>query len=212
MRRIHSKSGLVLASVIGVTSLFGLAACDTGTDTTTTTTEVPVTPETPTATAPGTGTTDPTAPATTATTGQDATVAEIASTSESFQTLSRMIEAAGLDQTLEGAGPYTVFAPTDAAFSQLSQDTVNQLLEPQNREQLRRVLSYHVIPGEVTSTQLTPGEVNTVEGQPVTVEVDQATQAVRVNDATVVQPNIQASNGVLHAVDRVLLPEDINIQ
>ena len=125
-----------------------------------------------------------------------------------FQTLTRAVEAAGLQDQLATPGPYTVFAPTDAAFEALPAGTLDNLLRPENKEQLSKLIAYHVIPGQVTSTQLTSGEVNTIEGSPVTIDVDDATQGVTVNNATVTQADIPASNGVVHVIDRVMLPPD----
>ncbi|GAX35536.1 fasciclin domain-containing protein [Nodularia sp. NIES-3585] len=125
-----------------------------------------------------------------------------------FQTLTRAVEAAGLQDQLATPGPYTVFAPTDAAFDALPTGTLDNLLRPENKDQLTKLIAYHVIPGQVTSSQLTSGEVNTVEGSPVTLVVDDATQAVTVNDARVTQADIPASNGIVHVIDQVILPPD----
>jgi uncharacterized surface protein with fasciclin (FAS1) repeats len=123
-----------------------------------------------------------------------------------FQTLTRAVEAAGIQEQLATPGPYTVFAPTDAAFAALPTGTLDNLLRPENKEQLTKLLAYHVIPGQVTSSQLTSGEVNTIEGTPVTVKVDNTTNAITVNGARVTQADIPASNGVVHTVDQVILP------
>jgi uncharacterized surface protein with fasciclin (FAS1) repeats len=142
-----------------------------------------------------------------ATSGSDNVVA-IAAANDSFKTLTAALKAAGLTETLAGAGPFTVFAPTDAAFAALPQDALQELLKPENKEVLVKILTYHVVPGKVTSSDLKSGEVKTVEGGGVNVKVDSAT-GVTVNDAKVVQPDIQASNGVIHVIDKVILPPDL---
>ncbi len=134
-------------------------------------------------------------------------IVEQAASSNEFQTLAKAIKAAGLEQQLAGKGPYTVFAPTDKAFAALPKGVVDELLKPENKELLAQLLSYHVVPGTVTSTQIKPGEVKTLVGEPVTVKRSQD-GTVTVNNAKVTQADIQASNGVIHAVDQVILPPD----
>jgi uncharacterized surface protein with fasciclin (FAS1) repeats len=134
-------------------------------------------------------------------------IVEQAASSNEFQTLAKAIKAAGLEQQLAGKGPYTVFAPTDKAFAALPKGVVDELLKPENKELLAQLLSYHVVPGAVTSTQIKPGEVKTLVGEPVTVKRSQD-GTVTVNNAKVTQADIQASNGVIHAVDQVILPPD----
>jgi uncharacterized surface protein with fasciclin (FAS1) repeats len=141
-----------------------------------------------------------------ATTGS---IVEVASTSSSFNTLVQAVEAAGLADTLS-QGTYTVLAPTDQAFNtSLPAGTVEFLLEPENRDLLRRVLTYHVIPGEVTAKEFRTGGVKTLGGG---VAVRTTGERVIVNNASVVQPNIQATNGIIHAVNRVLLPAQLRKQ
>lgn len=122
-----------------------------------------------------------------------------------FQTLAAALQAANLVQTLKGAGPFTVFAPTDEAFRALPAGTVERLLRPENRAELTRILTYHVVAGRVTSDQLAGQQVrpNTVAGAALSID---ARQGVSVNNARVVQADIGASNGVIHVIDRVLLP------
>lgn len=132
----------------------------------------------------------------------------LAATNNSFKTLTAALKAAGLTETLSGQGPFTVFAPTDTAFAQLPQDALQELLKPENKDILVKILTYHVVPGNATSTELKPGEVKTIEGGAVNVQVD-PTKGVSVNDASVVQPDIKASNGVIHAIDKVMLPPDL---
>ena len=109
-------------------------------------------------------------------------------------------------ETLQGDGPFTVFAPTNEAFAALPAGTVENLLKPENKDQLVKVLTYHVVPGAVTSDQLAGKrmDVATVEGSTVHVN---GTNGVRVNNARVTQADIIASNGVIHRIDRVLLPK-----
>ncbi|WP_293611443.1 fasciclin domain-containing protein [Ponticaulis sp.] len=122
----------------------------------------------------------------------------------SFTTLLAAAEAAGLVEALRGEGPLTVFAPTDEAFAALGSDTIEMLLMPENKNQLVAILSYHVIPGEVEAAVLAgvTTEAETLNG---TVEID-GTDGVMVNDATVIQADVEASNGVIHVIDKVLLP------
>ncbi|GAB4540769.1 MAG: hypothetical protein Tsb0014_32250 [Pleurocapsa sp.] len=134
-------------------------------------------------------------------------VVEVASGDENFSILVQAVQAAGLADTLADSGSsYTVFAPTNEAFSQLPDGTLEYLLQPENKEVLQQVLSYHVLPKEVTSDKISGGEVETLDGGLIT-EVNE--DGVVVNNASVVTPDIQASNGVIHAVNRVLLPADL---
>jgi uncharacterized surface protein with fasciclin (FAS1) repeats len=122
-----------------------------------------------------------------------------------FQTLAAALEAAGLVETLKGPGPFTVFAPTDEAFAKLSAGTVETLLKPENKEQLTAILTYHVVPGKVMSQDVAEiDEARSVNGKMMDVEVDGS--AVKVNDATVTQADIAATNGVIHVIDAVILP------
>ena len=102
-------------------------------------------------------------------------------------------------------GPFTVFAPTDEAFAALPEGTLEELMKPENREVLAAILTYHVVPGKVTSDQIQSGEVSTVQGSTVNVTVEDG--MVMVDDAKVVQPDIEAGNGVIHVIDKVILPE-----
>lgn len=132
----------------------------------------------------------------------------LAASNDSFKVLTAALKAAGLTETLAGEGPFTLFAPNDEAFGALPQEALQQLLQPENKDILVKILNYHVVPGKVTSTDLKSGEVKTIEGGAVNVKVDSAA-GVMVNDAKVVQPDIQASNGVIHVIDRVILPPDL---
>jgi len=135
---------------------------------------------------------------------QDMNIVETAVEAGSFTTLVAAVEAAGLAETLSGEGPFTVFAPTDEAFAALPEGTVESLLLPENQEQLISVLTYHVVPGAVMSTDLTDGMMApTVQGSELTIDLS---DGVMVNDATVTTADIEASNGVIHVVDTVILP------
>jgi len=133
------------------------------------------------------------------------TIVEVATGAGSFKTLVAAVKAAGLADTLSGKGPFTVFAPTDAAFAKLPAGTVDTLLKPENKKKLQAILLYHVVAGKVLSTDLKSGKVKTVEGQDLTIDISGGT--VKVNDATVVKADIPASNGVIHVIDTVLLPK-----
>jgi len=123
----------------------------------------------------------------------------------SFNTLLAALTAADLMTTLEGTDTFTVFAPTDAAFAKLPAGTVDTLLLPENKTMLQSVLTYHVVAGKVMAADVVKlTSANTVQGSAVTITVTGAT--VKVNDATVVQTDIEASNGVIHVIDSVLLP------
>lgn len=221
MLRSSKVSTKFLAGALGLGVIGILAACspETGPDATSevpaeapeTTTEIPAAdPEVPAATedSPAIGE-DPVSeqPLDSAAGG---TVAEVVEENESFNTLEQAIQAAGLEETLSEPGPYTVFAPTDEAFAALPPEVLEQLLNPENQDQLRQILAYHVVPGEVTSPNVTPGEISTVAGEPITVE-DNAGE-LSVSGANVIQPDITASNGVVHAIDQVLLPPSLQVQ
>lgn len=121
-----------------------------------------------------------------------------------FQTLVAAVRAAGLVETLQGPGPFTIFAPTDAAFAKLPKGTVEDLLKPENKAKLVAVLTYHVVAGKVMSAQVQPGPVPTVQGTNLNVAV--AGGMVKVNNATVTLTDVVATNGVIHVIDTVLLP------
>ena len=136
---------------------------------------------------------------------QEMNIVETAQDAGNFQTLLSAAESAGLVETLTGEGPYTVFAPTDEAFEALPEGTLDELMMEENQDQLTSILTYHVVPGAIMSADLEDGmEAETVEGSSVTVSIDGDT--VMVGDATVTQPDIEASNGVIHVIDSVLMP------
>ncbi|MEL6605065.1 MAG: fasciclin domain-containing protein [Cyanobacteria bacterium J06614_10] len=132
-------------------------------------------------------------------------IVDVAASNGSFDTLIAAVQAAGLEQTLSEEGPFTVFAPTDEAFAALPEGTVEKLTKPENQAALEQILAYHVVAGAVASTEIEPGAISTVEGSDVEVAVD-PTGVVVNGEATVVQPDVMAENGVIHVVDTVLLP------
>lgn len=136
-------------------------------------------------------------------------IVNTASNSESFNTLVQALQAADLTDTLSGEGPYTVFAPTDDAFNQLPDGALDFLLQPENKDLLVQVLSYHVVPQSVMADQLTSGGVDTLDGG---IAVGVSDSGIVVNNASVVNPDIQASNGVIHSINRVLIPEALQQQ
>lgn len=135
-----------------------------------------------------------------------ADIVDTAVSAGSFNTLVAAVQAAGLVDTLKGKGPYTVFAPTDEAFAALPEGTVESLLLPENKDQLVAVLTYHVVPAKVMSSDIAGKRANvlTVQGNRLSVN---AKNGVKVDGANVVQADIEASNGVIHVIDAVLLPE-----
>lgn len=135
------------------------------------------------------------------------TIVDIASATDGFGTVVAAIQAAGLTETLAGEGPFTVFAPTDEAFAALPAGLVDALLLPENKDALTKILTYHVVPGTVMAADITDGDVATVEGQNVTLST---ADGVTVNGAKVVQADIVADNGVIHVIDAVIVPPDVD--
>ncbi len=124
---------------------------------------------------------------------------------DNFELLVAAVKAAGLVETLSGENQFTVFAPTDEAFAALGEDTLKDLLKPENKDKLTAILTYHVVPGVVKSTDLEEGKVKTVQGSKIKIDLG---NSVMVNDATVVKADIMTSNGVIHVIDKVILPSD----
>nr|WP_223479758.1 fasciclin domain-containing protein [Oricola indica] len=123
----------------------------------------------------------------------------------SFTTLVAAVQAAGLVDTLKGEGPFTVFAPTDEAFAALPEGTVEDLLKPENKDQLTAILTYHVVPGKVMSSDLSDDMMAaTVQGGEIKIDLD---NGVMVNDASVVTADVAADNGVIHVIDKVIMPQ-----
>lgn len=137
-------------------------------------------------------------------------IVQIASSNPEFSTLVKAVTAGGLVSTLEGSGPYTVFAPTNAAFAKLPASTLTSLLDPANKSQLDSILTYHVVPGAVTAADITPGQpIKTVNGATFTVNSTNGKLTVTDgagNTCNIIKTDITASNGVIHVIDCVLLP------
>lgn len=132
---------------------------------------------------------------------------DVISDTPSLSTLEEALDEAELEDTLEDGGPFTVFAPSDAAFAALPPATLQQLLQDENRETLRQILLYHVVPGQLTADQLVEGELSTtVPGESLSIQTG---EQVTVNGATVIEPNIAARNGVVHIIDQVILPPGV---
>lgn len=152
------------------------------------------------------------APSTEAPMGTEAPAAEdivaIASANEDFSTLVAAVSAAGLVETLQGEGPFTVFAPTNAAFDALPAGLVDKLLMPENKDVLVKILTYHVVSGAIMAADVTAGDVASVEGGMIAVTTNDG--GVQVNGASVVSADIVASNGVIHVIDAVILPPDVD--
>ena len=139
------------------------------------------------------------------------TIVDVAASNNIFSTLVKAVKAAGLTDTLSGNGPYTLFAPTNAAFAALPKGTRQTLLQPANKQKLVKILTYHVVPGDITSSKLKSGPVTTVEGSSVAVKANSTNNAITVNNAKVIQADIPASNGVIHAINKVLLPPGVKL-
>ncbi|WRH68423.1 MAG: fasciclin domain-containing protein [Planktothrix sp. GU0601_MAG3] len=185
----------------------------TGSTTTPETTAGTVSPSPATTTTTTTTTTTPAvASENTATTAnlvsnESESIVQIAAANPSFSTFTKAVEAAGLTETLSAPGAYTVFAPTDEAFAALPAGTLEELMKPENKEKLAKILKYHVLENKVASAEIQPGEVVTVEGEPVNLEV--AEGKVKVNGAEVIQADINANNGVIHVIKVVILPANV---
>ena len=136
----------------------------------------------------------------------DKTIVENAAANKDFSTLVAAVKAAGLAETLSGKGPFTVFAPTNAAFAKLPEGTVASLLKPENKAKLASILTYHVVAGNVMAADVVKLEkAKTVEGSEVVIKVTGKT--VTINDAKVVKTDIKCKNGVIHVIDTVLIPK-----
>ena len=132
-------------------------------------------------------------------------IVDTAAGAGSFTTLVAAVQAAGLVDTLKGEGPFTVFAPDDAAFEKLAAGTVEDLLKPENRDKLVSILTYHVVPGKISAADVTgkTTDATTVEGSDISVD---GTDGVKINGAMVTTADIETSNGVIHVIDTVLIP------
>lgn len=138
--------------------------------------------------------------------GMKKDIVDVAAENGSFTTLVAAVKAAGLVDTLKGDGPFTVFAPTDEAFAALPEGTVDMLLKPENKDKLVAVLTYHVVPGKIMATEVMKlNSAETVQGETVMIAIDDGN--VMINNAKVAMPDVEASNGVIHVIDKVLLPK-----
>ncbi|MFY9325512.1 MAG: fasciclin domain-containing protein [Candidatus Nanopelagicales bacterium] len=135
------------------------------------------------------------------------TIVDVAVAADGFTTLVAAVTAAELVETLSGMGPFTLFAPTDEAFAALPEGVLDALLLPENKDVLVKILTYHVVAANVLAADVTDGDVATVEGQTVALST---ADGVSVNGATVVLADVLASNGVIHAIDAVLIPADVD--
>ena len=135
------------------------------------------------------------------------TIVDVASATDGFSTLVAAVTAADLAGTLSGEGPFTVFAPTDEAFAALPEGVLDALLLPENKDVLAKILTYHVVAGQVLAADVTDGDVATVEGQTVALST---ADGVTVNGAKVIQADVMADNGVIHVIDAVILPPDVD--
>jgi uncharacterized surface protein with fasciclin (FAS1) repeats len=186
----------ITAAAAATAALLMLAGCssssDEATEATTTAaspTESAMASETPTMAEPG-------------------TIVEVAAANEDFETLVAAVTAAGLAETLSGDGPFTVFAPTDEAFEALPEGVLDALLLPENKDALTSILTYHVVSGEVMAADVTAGDVPTVEGSTIAITTD---GGVKVNEANVTATDVDASNGVIHVIDAVLVPSTVDV-
>lgn len=133
-------------------------------------------------------------------------IVALAAGADNFKTLVAAVKAAGLVETLQGKGPFTVFAPTDEAFAKLPAGTVEELLKPENRDKLVAILKYHVVPGKVMAADVKTMEAKTAQGQSLKLKVSD--EGVMVDNARVVKTDLLAENGVIHVIDRVILPSN----
>lgn len=185
-----------IAAAGGIAALLVLSGCSSNSDE---------------ATAPTTSAAAPTESAAAsepAMTEEPGTIVDVAAANPDFETLVAAVTAAGLAETLSGEGPFTVFAPTDDAFDALPEGVLDALLLPENKDALTSILTYHVVAGEVMAADVTAGDVATVEGSTITITTD---GGVKVNDANVTTTDVDASNGVIHVLDAVLVPESVDV-
>jgi uncharacterized surface protein with fasciclin (FAS1) repeats len=188
----HTKFAVAAAAAIAAVTL---SAC--GSSSTTSTAGTAAAPTTSAASSPAAST--PTAPG---------TVVDVAASNPDFATLVAAVKAAGLADTLSGPGPFTVFAPTNEAFNALPAGLVDKLLKPQNKAVIAKILTYHVLASKVMAADVKDRKIATVEGGTITIDT---MSGVKVNDATVVKTDIVASNGVIHVIDKVLVPADVDL-
>ncbi|VXD14888.1 Beta-Ig-H3/fasciclin (modular protein) [Planktothrix serta PCC 8927] len=138
--------------------------------------------------------------------GSSQNILSVANSNGQYNTFVQAVRSAGLENILTGDGSYTVFAPTDTAFAELPTGTLEMLMQPENKEMLKQVLSYHVIQGQIPSNQIADGNIDSLTGG---IAVRVTTDRIIVNNASVVQPDMEATNGVIHGINRVLLPNNV---
>ncbi len=193
-----------LTLVLPIAALVLAAACgsddDSGADTSASATVAPATEAPPMSEAPMSE-----APGTDA--AAVGTIVDVAASNPDFSTLVTAVQAAGLAETLSGDGPFTVFAPTNEAFAAVPAEVLDQLLA--DKEALTKVLTYHVLPGQVMAADVAPGDATTVEGSTVTISDDGGT--LKIGDAAIVATDVAASNGVIHVIDAVLVPPTVDL-
>lgn len=139
---------------------------------------------------------------------EQGTLADLIADSATFSTLTKAIKAAGLEEILGAKGTYTIFAPTDEAFDKLPAGTLGKLLLPENKEKLRSLLLYHVVPGNVLSVDLKDGEVKTMNGEKVKIDVDG--DDIEIDESKVFSVDVMASNGVMHSIGTVIVPKSLD--
>ncbi|WP_345785644.1 fasciclin domain-containing protein [Pelagicoccus sp. SDUM812003] len=133
-------------------------------------------------------------------------IVDVAASNEDFSTLVAAVKAAGLVDVLKGEGPFTVFAPTNEAFAALPEGTLESLLKPENKDKLTAILTYHVVPAKVMAKDVSSGMVETAQGSKLTISVKYG--KVKVDGANVVATDVKASNGIIHVIDKVILPNE----
>lgn len=136
------------------------------------------------------------------------TVASVIHDGVTFSTLTKLVKAAGLEETLSGKGPYTVFGPTDEAFAKLPAGALEKLLLPENKEKARLLVTYHVIPGQYLAADLKDGDLTTLSGDKVKVDVEN--KDIEIDDSKLASTDVSASNGVFHSIDKVLVPKSLD--
>jgi len=193
-----------IAVALAATAALSLAACSSGSTTTTT----PAATSAASSPAAAASTSASPSGAMSASPTAAGTVVGVASSNPDFSTLVAAVKAAGLVETLDGAGPFTVFAPTNAAFAALPAGVLDKLLLPANKATLTKILTYHVLPAKVMAADVKAGNVKTVEGSDLAVTTD---GGVKVGGATVTATDVAASNGVIHVIDKVLVPAGVDV-
>jgi uncharacterized surface protein with fasciclin (FAS1) repeats len=181
-------------AALAVTAVLTLAACGSSDESSTASTPTP----TPTSSSP----------AASESPAEAGTIVEVAAANPDFSTLVAAVGAAGLAETLSGPGPFTVFAPTDEAFAALPAGVLDKLLLPENKDALTAILTYHVVAAEVPSSAVEAGKVATVEGSEATIATE---GGITIDGAAVVTPDVDASNGVIHVIDAVIVPPTVDV-